>query len=507
MGLFHRSIAAVAALLAVTVGAGAMEGAASAPMSRPAGSFDVATFWYLNAPNCPAGEVITPGGCVCEAGLSRVDGLCILPPPPTPPTPVVETPKPPEKAIQPKKMTPRRTVPVKAAPNQSVPLRPSEGIAGFQGAGRPCLDADLYDLIASSYGRRPTLAACVAGCVPRPAASLTSAADLDRLAKANGVAWCPESCIRVTGWMPADEVLRLEALTGRTFCPVDGQNYCRAPDMAGVPVTTTVQKVLAFYTAPAPTPPQPSGTVALILGFGAYKGALPADDHAARDAAAVKALMEQKLGYAPDSIVAVDDLTKADLLKLIGPDGALAAKKPTQSLFVYVSGQGLSDAATGTAYLLPVDADPDHLAETAVPLQDIYDALGKLGTPSLTVALEASFPTSVAGLVDPPNLPATDVAVLPQKPVPGLSVFTAADRDQQTLVDPEVGTGLFTRWLLEGLAGAADTDPIGNGDRRIESVELYVFTAHHVRVSARKSFGLEQKPLISESQNALMRSF
>ena len=140
-------------------------------------------------------------------------------------------------------------------------------------------------------------------------------------------------------------------------------------------------------------------------------------------------------------------------------------------------------------------------------LQEVYEALGKFGVKAITVALEAAFPSGIDDLIDPPNLPETEVAVLPARAIPGLSVFTAADRDQRTLADPEFGTGLFTRYLLEGLAGAADGAPTGNGDRKIESVELYVFTAHRVRVTARKSFGLEQKPLISESANALVRSF
>lgn len=501
MAGFRRRVtvfAALAALAAAPAEASERPGAAegTAPMSRPAGAFDVATFWFLSNPKCATGEVPTPGGCVCETGLSRIDGLCVVAPPPPPK--VADQPPPP--APPPPKRTTQKKTPPKVA------KRPPAGVAGYEG-GTPCMDADLVALMTGAYGKKPAgVVACNAGCLPRPKGTLRSKADLDALAKANGVSWCPESCIEVTGWMPPAEVLRLERLTGRSFCPTDGQNYCRAPEYVGVPVATTVEKVLAFSPAATPPPPPP-GSVALVLGFGGYRSGIPGNDHAERDAAAFKALLTDRLGYPADAVVARDNLTRADLLKILAPDGDLAKAKPTNSVILYVSGHGLSDPATGRAYLLPVDADPARLGDTAVALQDVYDALGKLGTPGLTVALEASFPTSVSDLVDPPNLPDTDVAVLPEKPIPGLSVFTAADRNQQTLVDPELGTGLFTRWLLEGLSGAADADPTGNGDRKIESVELYVYTAHHVRVTARKSFGLEQKPLISESANSLMRSF
>lgn len=510
--LFRAATAAAAVVMLAFAGPAAAGDSPASATSRPDGSMDVATFWYLNAPTCPPGEIASPGGCVCEAGLVRVDGLCIVTPAPRvvspPPVKVPnrvrkEIVTKPTKAPKPVRQVAGGSV----RPPQTPQLPQSEGIAGYSSAGTPCMDSDLVALLTETYGRKPTVSACVAGCLPRPVGSLKSAADLDRLARENGVAWCPDSCIQVTGWMPPAEVLRIQQQTGRVFCPTNGQNYCRAPDMASVPLRVTIDKVLALGgDAPPPAPP-PTGSVAVVLGIGGYSGRLPANDHAVRDSAAVEALMTRKLGYSPESIVFANDSSRDEILKMLAPDGAVAGKKPTQSLFLYISGHGMSDPATGKAYLLPADADPARLDETALALQDLYDALGKLGAPSLTVAIEAAFPASVQDLIDPPNLPDSDVAVLPTKAIPGLSVFTAADRDQQTLVDPELGTGLFTRWLLEGLAGAADLDPTGNNDRRIESVELYVFTAHNVRVTARKSFGLEQKPLISESQNALMRSF
>ena len=58
--------------------------------------------------------------------------------------------------------------------------------------------------------------------------------------------------------------------------------------------------------------------------------------------------------------------------------------------------------------------------------------------------------------------------------------------------------------MFEGLAGKADETRIGNGDNQIDTVELFVYTADQVRVSARKSFGMEQKPLLSEIDNLVV---
>jgi hypothetical protein len=132
----------------------------------------------------------------------------------------------------------------------------------------------------------------------------------------------------------------------------------------------------------------------------------------------------------------------------------------------------------------------------------LYANLAKLKAKSILLLLETGFGRDLSEYVFPPNLPEMQVSVLPVQPVPGLSVLTASDRDQKTLDDQKYGIGLFTRYLIEGLAGRADLAPIGNGDRKIDTVELYAYTSHMVRLAARKSFGLLQKPLISRDGNA-----
>ena len=40
--------------------------------------------------------------------------------------------------------------------------------------------------------------------------------------------------------------------------------------------------------------------------------------------------------------------------------------------------------------------------------------------------------------------------------------------------------------------------------KRIDTVELYVYTADAVRTAARKSFGLEQKPMLGKIDNLVV---
>ena len=164
----------------------------------------------------------------------------------------------------------------------------------------------------------------------------------------------------------------------------------------------------------------------------------------------------------------------------------------------------LKEDDTEAVYLLPVNAKLEELDKTAYALQELYDNLGKTGARTTMLMLEANFAKNLDELIDPPNLPELEVEAMPATPVAGLAVFKASDRDQRTIQDPEYGIGLFTRYLIEGFAGRADEAPIGNGDKRIDTVELYVYTADMVRQAARKSFGLEQKPLLSKIDNLVV---
>ncbi len=65
--------------------------------------------------------------------------------------------------------------------------------------------------------------------------------------------------------------------------------------------------------------------------------------------------------------------------------------------------------------------------------------------------------------------------------------------------------GLFTRYLIEGLAGNADLPPIGNGDGELDSAEIYVFTAAYVDLAARKTFGMLQHPVYSSAATSVAR--
>lgn len=471
---------------------------------------------------CGAGEVFSDRreACVCRKGFDRVRGECVRPGKRQPPVIIVEPvpprPRPPVVVVEPVPPPPPPPPAVGGEPavevTDSLPPRPREkpsrqALGPVIAAARQCLPSDLYDLIEAAYGKAPDVERCEAACLPKPEGY--GEAELANINLKFGVEWC-DSCIKLGGYLPLADIRKLEELTGATFCMADGARMCSAPGYARVDPVLTQVKIREIIRK-LPVTLGKDGDIAVVIGNETYGNGIIENANGQSDADSIMTLLTEQLGYRKQNIIDLRNATLADLRRVFrGPDGApgelanLYGGRDKGDVFVYVSSHGMRDDTEGKNYLLPVDAREDDLAATALSLDELYDSLGRIGAGTMLLALESSFSTRLSPFIDPPNLPESEAGVMPETPVPGLVVLTASDRDQRPLDDPEVGVGLFTRYLIEAMAGKADEGPIGNGDRRIDAVELFVYTADMVRTAARKTLGLEQKPQLSRVDNLLI---
>ena len=434
-------------------------------------------------------------GCACAPGFVPTGGSC---------TKVVVVEPAPDEPDEPPYVAPVAPKPPKQVEQPKPKPKDEPKLAAVEPIVDRCLPQDLYDLMVETYGKRPGIGPCPSACLPKPV--YFSPARLDAIASRNGITWC-ENCLQVGPYMPLASIQRLEALGGLTICVAP--DSCVYPGGAAAGgVRTEIRTV--FKNLPAGV--KNEDNLAVVVGNEKYGEGIPANVYGDSDADAVTALLIDQLGYRKENIIDLRDASLADLERVFGsaqnPGGEIAKRIDKQDpgdVFIYVASHGMvKEEDTKQVYLLPVDAKLDQLDTTAYPLQELYDNLGKTGARTTMLVLEANFAKNLDELIDPPNLPELDVEAMPLAPVPGLAVFKASDRDQRTIQDPEYGIGLFTRYLIEGLAGRADEAPLGNGDRRIDTVELYVYTADTVRTAARKSFGLEQKPMLSKIDNLVV---
>jgi hypothetical protein len=370
-----------------------------------------------------------------------------------------------------------------------------------------CLPEDLIAVLRRAHGPGISVQQCEKACLPPPNGLPQSY--LDELQSKFGIAWC-RSCVSFSGHLALDEVKRIERAGNIELCATPSRQLPRRGVPVGEPVKSYT-KVRELYRA-LPPALEASDTVAVIIGNRDYPK-LPPSETSQNDAGAMYAFLTEHMGVRPDNIIDVRNGSKADLERLFGAapgvEGDLSRlvhSNPGARVLVYYSGHGATNNAETETYLLPVDAEPYREELSGYKLSTLYANLAKLDAKSVLVLLETEFGEDHGSYVLPPNLPETSNQALPRAPLPNLSVMVASDRGQRTLMDSTYDIGLFTRYLIEGLAGKADLRPIGNGDGSLDSAEIYAYTAAMVELAARKTFGLLQNPVYSSAATPVLTS-
>jgi len=410
---------------------------------------------------------------------------------------------------------------VEAAPDspesdeeESVALAPlesdSEESVALESSVRPdidCLPEDLIALLQRAHGPGVAVKSCERACLPPPKG--LAQAQLDELQIKNDLVWC-RACVPIQGQLTLDDVRRIERAGNVQLCATPSQQLPRHGSGAGDGLRSYT-RVRELYRALPPAAEDPDA-VAVIIGNRSY-AKLPPSVTSYNDADAIYSFLTEHLGYRPDNILDVRDAKKADLEKLFGREpglegdlSRLVQSQPNAKVLVYYSGHGATDAAQNETYLLPVDTEAFRDEQDGYKLSTLYANLAKLDARSVLVLLETEYGRDHGPYVLPPNLPETMNTALPRAPVPALTVLAASDRGQRTLIDVTYDIGLFTRYLIEGLAGGADLAPVGNGDGKLDSAEIYVLTAALVDLAARKTFGLLQHPVYSSAATSVLTS-
>jgi hypothetical protein len=242
--------------------------------------------------------------------------------------------------------------------------------------------------------------------------------------------------------------------------------------------------------------------VAVIIGNKKYGARLPSVDFAHNDASAMKRFVVEILGINERNIIDMRDVTRADLEVVFGNARTYKGKlwrwvRPQESdVFVFYSGHGVPGMNDGRQYLLPVDGDPDKAEIGGYPVELLYSNLAKLDARSVTVFLDACFSGESPSGTLVRN--ASGIRVTPREiPQVSFTVVSAAHIDQVASWDKEAQHGLFTKYLLEALYGAADGKRYGNSDRRITLSEIKVYLDREMTYSARRQYGRDQQAMVS----------
>ncbi len=190
------------------------------------------------------------------------------------------------------------------------------------------------------------------------------------------------------------------------------------------------------------------------------------------------------------------DFKAENVHTLVGPKATLAAiryeigqwlpenAQEGDRVLIYFAGHGFIDKATGKGYLAPYDVDPKNLTATAYPMDELSSVVGtKIRAKNRILLTDACH----SGAISPDEAQSLNKNLLSLDQ----SLFSlTASRDREVSYESsQLGHGLFTYYVVTGLAGEADTDR----DGFVVADELAEYVHTQVREAAAKA-GYRQNP-------------
>jgi hypothetical protein len=270
-------------------------------------------------------------------------------------------------------------------------------------------------------------------------------------------------------------------------------------------VTRNVTRV-AGAAAAVPVPMAGSGPKiatrwAIVIGVGDYDNkSVPKLRFAHSDADAMYRLLTTRAGYARENVLLLTDKApeKPTLSNLRLALGDFLPRKTTRDdlVLIYYAGYGAPDADAASAlYLLPRNVQLDSLRSTAFAMDELPGMLARVPAERVVLLLDTSYNGAAGGrTLEPPNTKPRkfgDQFLERITRTRGRLIITASRPNEVALELPDLGHGLFTYYLLEGLAGKADS----NGDGEVTVAELYPYLEDQVDRRARAAGG-RQRPLM-----------
>jgi hypothetical protein len=281
-------------------------------------------------------------------------------------------------------------------------------------------------------------------------------------------------------------------------------------------VRTVIYERPAAPPPPAARPaPPPRERWAVVIGVGRYESpAIPRLDYATADAEAVYQVLVGPGGFKKEHVLLLSDRTERrptlrNLRWAIGTFLARSARKD-DTVLIYFAGHGAPEVdprgleRDGLAkYLVPADADPDDLYATALPMDELANVFARIEAERVVVFLDACYSGAAggrsfaarrtrAGSVD-------DLFLERLTRARGRAIITAARPAEVSLELAELGHGLFTYYLVQGLRGAAD----GNRDGMVTLQELYEYLDAEVSRRARAAGGNQHPVMKGELEGSL----
>jgi hypothetical protein len=210
---------------------------------------------------------------------------------------------------------------------------------------------------------------------------------------------------------------------------------------------------------------------AVVIGISGYKGVQPLR-YADKDALAFYDYLAKDIGVPKEqaTLLLNEQATLINLKRTLGTDlRRKAGEKDT--VIVYYAGHGAPEADASAVdddglekYIVPYDADPRDLYTTGLPMREIETIFQRLSPERIIFISDSCYSGATAGRTFATS---SRRAVVSETFLNRLSkgkgriILSASKASEVSEEREDLGHGVFTYYLLEGLRGKADSDKDG----------------------------------------------
>ncbi len=226
---------------------------------------------------------------------------------------------------------------------------------------------------------------------------------------------------------------------------------------------------------------------AVIIGINTYN-AIANLSYAVNDAREFHRILVEKNRVPTENVTLLLN-EKANLVTLRSILGTRLKKKARKEdmVIVYFAGHGATERDTMSPdgdglekYLLPVDANPDDLYASALPMRELSHIFKRLRSDRLIFIADACYSGATGGrtisITGGMRARISDKFLDRISSGKGRIILTASGANEVSAEKPELKHGVFTHFLIKGMEGAADA----NHDGLVTVDEVYNYVSTEV---------------------------
>lgn len=224
---------------------------------------------------------------------------------------------------------------------------------------------------------------------------------------------------------------------------------------------------------------------AVVIGINDY-AQWPELAYAEADALGIRDVLIDGHGFHPDRVITLlnGQATRERILQVLG-DELPRQVQPDDRVFVFFAGHGTTrqlPSGRDRGYIIPVDADVEHLESQAISMSTLADLNEALAAKHVLYIMDACYSglalTRGGGSSGDPRRYLREITERTAR-----QILTAGGADEQVADGGPNGHSVFTWMVLQGLDGQADL----NRDRYVTASELAAFVAPRVSAVARQT--------------------